>query len=111
MAIAAVTAAQGLPWLVAGAGRGVLVDRSDRRQLMVTVDVVRAAVIAGLAVAILAHHAGLPLIYLTAVVAGGSPGTTGTPAAAGCEPVAPGDQPAQPGAQPPRLIPPAPVVR
>jgi hypothetical protein len=69
-AVAAVTALQGLPWLVTGAGLGVLVDRTDRRQLMVVVDIVRAVVIAGLAVAILAHRAGLLLIYLTAIVAG-----------------------------------------
>ena len=60
----------GLPWLVLGAGLGVLVDRADRRQLMVVVDIVRAVVIAGLAVAILAHRAGLLLVYLTAIVAG-----------------------------------------
>lgn len=68
-AVAAVTAVQNLPWL-AGAGLGVLVDRSDRRRLMVAMDVTRAVVIAGLAVAILAHHAGLGLIYLTAFITG-----------------------------------------
>jgi hypothetical protein len=30
-AVAAVTAVQGLPWLVLGAGLGVLADRTDRR--------------------------------------------------------------------------------
>jgi MFS family permease len=69
-AVAAVTAVQSLPWLVMGAGLGVLVDRSDRRRLMVAVDVARAAIIAGLAAAILMHSAGLVLIYLTAFVTG-----------------------------------------
>jgi MFS family permease len=69
-AVAAVTAVQGLPWLLLGGGLGVLVDRTDRRRLMVAVDVTRAAVIAALAVAILAGHAGLWLIYLTAFVTG-----------------------------------------
>jgi MFS family permease len=69
-AVAAVAAVQGLPWLVLGAGLGVLVDRSDRRRLMVLVDVARAVVIAGLAVAILTHSAGLALIYLTAFTTG-----------------------------------------
>jgi predicted MFS family arabinose efflux permease len=69
-AVAAVTAVQSLPWLLTGAGLGVLVDRSDRRRLMVIVDVTRAAVIAWLAVAILAHSAWLALIYLTAFTTG-----------------------------------------
>ena len=69
-AVAAVTAVQGLPWLLLGGGLGVVVDRTDRRRLMVTVDVTRAAVIVALAAAILAHGAGLWLIYLTAFVTG-----------------------------------------
>jgi MFS family permease len=69
-AVAAVTAMQSLPWLLTGAGLGVLVDRSDRRRLMVIVDVTRAVLIAGLAAAILSHSAGLALIYLTAFTTG-----------------------------------------
>ena len=69
-AVAAVTAVQGLPWLLIGAGAGVIVDRSDRRRLMIIVDVTRAVIIAALAVAILAHSAGLALIYVTAFVTG-----------------------------------------
>lgn len=69
-AVAAVTAVQSLPWLLTGAGLGVLVDRSDRRRLMVIVDVTRAVIIAGLAAAILSHSAGLVLIYLTAFTTG-----------------------------------------
>ena len=69
-AVAAVTAVQGLPWLLLGGGLGVVVDRTDRRRLMVAVDVARAAVIVALAAAILAHGAGLWLIYLTAFVTG-----------------------------------------
>ncbi len=69
-AVAAVTAVQGLPWLLLGGGLGVVVDRTDRRRLMVAVDVTRAAVIVALAAAILAHGAGLWLIYLAALVTG-----------------------------------------
>jgi MFS family permease len=69
-AVAAVTAVQGVPWLLLGGGLGVVVDRVDRRRLMVSVDVARAAVVAGLAVAVFAHDAGLPLIYLAAFVTG-----------------------------------------
>ena len=44
-AVAAVTAVQGLPWLLLGGGPGVVVDRTGRRRLMVTVDTARAVVI------------------------------------------------------------------
>jgi len=69
-AIAAVTAVQSLPWLLMGAGLGVIVDRTDRRRLMVAVDTTRAAVIAALAAAILLHADGLVLIYFRAFTTG-----------------------------------------
>jgi MFS family permease len=69
-AVAAVTALTGLPWLLVGVGAGVLVDRSDRRRVMLAVDTARAVVIGALAAAVLLHAAGLPLIYLTAFVSG-----------------------------------------
>jgi hypothetical protein len=40
-AVAAVTAVQGLPWLLIGAGAGVIVDRSGSRVLMLIVDFTR----------------------------------------------------------------------
>ena len=70
VAVAAVTAVQGLPWLLLGGGLGVLVDRTDRRRLMLIVDAARAVIIAGLVAAIFVHSAGLLLIYLTAFVTG-----------------------------------------
>ena len=81
-AVAAVTAVQGLPWLVLGAGAGVFVDRADRRRVMVIMSIVQAVMIAALAVAILAHSAGLLLIYLTAFVTGVAAGLHGTAASA-----------------------------
>lgn len=84
-AVAAVTAVQSLPWLVLGAGLGVLVDRTDRRRVMVVVDVARAAVIAGLAAAILTGSAGLVLIYLTAFITGAGSALRDT-AAVACVP-------------------------
>jgi len=84
-AVAAVTAVQGLPWLFLGAGLGVLVDRTDRRRLMVTVDIARAVVISGLAIAIFADSAGLLLIYAVALVTGIGSALRGT-AAATCVP-------------------------
>src|SRR5258708_34216101 len=69
VAVARATAVQGLPWL-GGAGRGIIVHRSDRRRLMVAVDITRAVVIAALASAVLAHAAGLALIYAAAFATG-----------------------------------------
>jgi predicted MFS family arabinose efflux permease len=68
-AVAAVTAVQSLPWLL-GAGLGVIVDRTDRRVLMVGADATRAAMIAALAGAILLHADGLALMYATAFTTG-----------------------------------------
>jgi predicted MFS family arabinose efflux permease len=68
-AVAAVTALQSLPWLM-GPALGIIVDRTDRRRLMVLVDTMRAVIIAALAGAILGHADGLALIYLTAFTTG-----------------------------------------
>jgi hypothetical protein len=68
-AVAAVTAVQSLPWLL-GPAIGVIVDRTDRRRLMMMVDTTRAVIIAALAGAILVHADGLALIYLTAFTTG-----------------------------------------
>jgi len=84
-AVAAVTAVQGLPWLLLGAGAGVIADRVDRRRLMVTVDTAHAAIIAGLAVAVLIHEAGLVLIYVAAFGVGTGAALRGT-AAMACVP-------------------------
>jgi MFS family permease len=81
-AVAAVTALQGLPWLVLGAGAGVIVDRTDWRRVMVTMSTAQAVILAALAVAILAHSAGLLLIYVTAIVTGIAAGLRGTAASA-----------------------------
>ncbi|HEV2253034.1 MAG TPA: MFS transporter [Streptosporangiaceae bacterium] len=84
-AVAAVTAVQGLPWLLLGTGAGVIADRVDRRRLIVTVDTARAAVIAGLAAAVLIHEAGLVLIYVAAFLVGTGAALRGT-AAVACVP-------------------------
>jgi MFS family permease len=83
-AVAAVTAVQSLPWLM-GPGLGVIVDRTDRRRLMVTVDATRAAIIAALAGAIVMHADGLALIYLAAFTTGAGSALRNT-AAATCVP-------------------------
>ena len=55
--------AQRLPWLLFSLLSGALVDRLDRRRVMVTVDAARAAVVGLLGLAVLADLASLPLLY------------------------------------------------
>ena len=81
-AVAAITAVQGLPWLVLGAGAGVIVDRTDQRRVMASMSIVQAVMMAVLVAAILAHSAGLWLIYLAAFVTGIAAGLRGTAASA-----------------------------
>ncbi len=83
-AVAAVTAVQSLPWLI-GAWLGVIVDRTDRRRVMMAVDTVRAVIITALVAAILVHADGLALIYLTAFTTGVGSALRNT-AAATCVP-------------------------
>ncbi|WP_371495296.1 MFS transporter [Kitasatospora sp. NBC_00374] len=52
-----------LPWLLFALPGGVLVDRTDRRRLMVVVDWVRVVAMGVLAAAVATGHAGLPLLY------------------------------------------------
>lgn len=62
-----VSAAQGiawLPWLLFALPGGVLVDRVDRRRLMVLIDVVRVLVMAVLATAMLTGWASIALLYV-----------------------------------------------
>lgn len=68
-AIAVVTAVQGLPWLL-GPAIGAVVDRTDRRLVMITADVARAVMVATLAGAVLVDAVGLALIYVTAFISG-----------------------------------------
>jgi len=63
-AIAGLTFAQRLPWLLFPLLGGVLADRLDRRRLMVAVACARAALVATLAAALLTGHASLPLLYV-----------------------------------------------
>jgi MFS family permease len=65
-----------------GTGARVIADRVDRRRLMVTVDTARAAIIAGLAAAVLTHEAGLVLIYVAAFLVGTGAALRGTAAVA-----------------------------
>jgi MFS family permease len=52
-----------LPWLIFALPGGVLVDRLDRRRVMVTIDWIRVAALAVLGVALLTDHASIGLLY------------------------------------------------
>jgi MFS family permease len=68
--IGAVGAASFAPWLLVGLVSGALVDRLDRRRVMWTVDLARAAVLSGLAAAIVAGWASIPLLAAGAFLLG-----------------------------------------
>lgn len=59
-----------LAWLVFGLVSGALVDRWDRRRLMVAVDVLRAAVVSALALAVAADRGALWLLYAAVFLLG-----------------------------------------
>jgi MFS family permease len=59
-----------LPWLLFTLLSGALVDRLDRRRVMVVVDVVRAGAIGGLGLAVATHTVNLVLIYAVAFLLG-----------------------------------------
>ena len=62
-AIAGLTFAQRLPWLLFPLLGGALADRLDRRRLMVAVACARAALVAILAAALLTDRVSLPLLH------------------------------------------------
>lgn len=70
VAISLVNGVSFLPWLVVGLLSGALVDRWDRRRTMWTVDLARAVVIAGLAGAVLAGAASIPLLLVAVFLMG-----------------------------------------
>ncbi|MGC4193257.1 MAG: MFS transporter [Thermomicrobiales bacterium] len=68
--VAAVTVALTVPWLIVGPVAGLLVDRVDRRRLLVAAESVRLVALLLLAVALLGDLASLPLLYIVALVVG-----------------------------------------
>ena len=65
-----IAAAQSLPYLLLSLVAGALVDRWDRRWVMLACDAVRALAFASLPVAWLLGGVALPQLYLVAVIAG-----------------------------------------
>lgn len=70
VAVGSAVAVQQLPWLLFAVFSGALVDRLDRRRLVVVVNVVRAQVLGLLSVAILFDAASLGLIYAALFILG-----------------------------------------
>jgi MFS family permease len=68
--VSGVTAATLAPWILFSLPGGAIVDRSNRRTLMVAGQVVRALFVAILAVAVATGWESIPLIYATAFVIG-----------------------------------------
>ncbi|WP_236648706.1 MULTISPECIES: MFS transporter [Micromonospora] len=63
LTVSAASAVAWLPWLLFALPGGVLVDRVDRRRLMVVIDWVRVAALAVLTAAIITGRAGVALLY------------------------------------------------
>ncbi len=68
--VAALTFAQRLPWLLFSLLSGALVDRLDRRRVMVSADLFRAVVIGLLGVVVLLDAASIPLLCTTLFLLG-----------------------------------------
>lgn len=69
-AIAGVSLASRLPWLLFALQAGALADRLDRRRTMLHVDLARVALIGGLAVVVVVGHEQLTVLYLVAFALG-----------------------------------------
>jgi predicted MFS family arabinose efflux permease len=63
LVVSAAFAVSWLPWLLFALPGGVLVDRVDRRRLMILIDCVRVGAVGVLAVAIMADRASIALLY------------------------------------------------
>jgi MFS family permease len=68
--IAGVTVAARLPWLLLSLVAGALSDRLDRRQTIIRVNLFRAILLGGLALAVAVEVATLPMLYAAALLLG-----------------------------------------
>lgn len=68
--VAFVVVLQRLPWLLFGVLAGAVVDRVDRRRLSIVVGLLRAAVVGGLALAIVGPGPSIALVYLASFLLG-----------------------------------------
>jgi MFS family permease len=70
VSISLVAAAAMLPWLLLSLPIGALIDRSDRRQIMVLADTARAIIVACLAMAVAFDVADIWLLWIVALALG-----------------------------------------
>jgi hypothetical protein len=75
---------QQVPWLLFGLVSGVYVDPLDRRKLIVSANVVRAACLGALAAAAALGAVSLPLIYVSSSLSAPRTPSLTTPAARWC---------------------------
>lgn len=68
--IAGVGVATRLPWLLFSLHAGVIVDRSDRRRLMIAMNVARTGITAVVVALILLDAMSIPALYLAAILLG-----------------------------------------
>jgi MFS family permease len=68
--VAGVAIAGQLPWLIVSVPAGALADRVDRRRLVVTIEVLRALLLAALGLIVLAGRTSIPVLYLAAFTIG-----------------------------------------
>lgn len=68
--VAGVSAFSFLPWILVGPLSGAVVDRVDRRRLIVVVQLVRGAAAATFAVAVAVGTVNIPILYVMAAVIG-----------------------------------------
>lgn len=70
LAVGAAVAVQQLPWLLFALVSGAVVDRVDRRRLIIVVNATRAAILALLAALIAVDAATLPILYIALFLLG-----------------------------------------
>ena len=68
--VAGATLANRLPWFLFAVTSGAMVDRMNRRRVLVTTDALRAVLVTVLAVAVFVDAATLPLVYVIAFALG-----------------------------------------
>ncbi|CAN5696590.1 MFS transporter [soil metagenome] len=66
--VAGAAVAQGLPWLFFSLHAGVVVDRLDRRQLMIAADTLRFVVLFLFGIVVLTDFGGIALLYIVAFI-------------------------------------------
>ena len=70
IAVAMAMFAQRVPWFLFGLWAGAVVDRVDRRHLLIVVDIIRAAILLGLTATVALDLVNLPIIYVTMFLLG-----------------------------------------